>query len=25
VDGNAAAVIVTGSDDKSVKMFEYYP
>lgn len=25
VDGSAAAVIVTGSDDKSVKMFEYHP
>ena len=25
VDGSNAAVIVTGSDDKSVKMFEYHP
>jgi ribosome assembly protein SQT1 len=25
VDGSAAAVIVTGSDDKSVKIFEYLP
>ena len=25
VDGSAAALIVTGSDDKSVKMFEYHP
>jgi hypothetical protein len=25
VDGSNAAVIVTGSDDKSVKMFEFHP
>jgi len=25
VDGSNAAVIVTGGDDKSVKMFEFHP